>query len=81
MTRELAVLGKNVISTYAGELLAVDLFLIELGLMKHIPELDANSIKAIISQTSEGSAEIESKKLLAKGKLANNQLYDSIFEN
>lgn len=81
MTRELAVLGKNVISTYAGELLSVDLFLIELGLMRHMPELDVSSIRAILSQASKGSTEIESQKLLAKGKLANDQLYDSIFEN
>lgn len=81
MTRELAVLGKKVISTYAGELLAVDLYLIERGLMMHIPKLDANSVSSIINQTSDESLTIESRNLLAKGKLANDQLYDSIFGN
>jgi predicted glycosyltransferase len=80
MTRELAVLGKKVISTYAGELLAVDRYLIELGLMQHILQPDVQSILRIVDKSYDDSIMKASKMLLDKGILANKLLYSSVFE-
>ena len=48
MTRELAVLGVKVISIYQAELLCVDKYLIEKGLMYVKPDLNYDDVKTII---------------------------------
>jgi len=80
MTRELAVLGKKVISTYGGKLLAADIFLIEHQLMRHLTQLDYNTIDDIMSENSKKAIKNESAKILNLGKIANHQIYNSIFE-
>lgn len=52
MTREMAVMGIPVISIYQAELLAVDKYLIEKGLMTINPDVSYNEVKSIMNSMS-----------------------------
>ncbi len=65
MTREMAVIGIPTISVYQDELLDVDKYLIQLGLMKHIPDL---KIEKVIEYLELNNEKPPNKELLQKGK-------------
>ncbi len=69
MTRELAILGVPTISVYQDELLDVDRFLIDKGLMHHKPELTPDLVEEFINQLQHKPPEQE---LIDKGKQAYN---------
>jgi predicted glycosyltransferase len=65
MTRELAILEIPVISIYQAELLSVDRYLVEKGLMKVAPGITYEEIKDTIIK---GSADNKSRAALNEGK-------------
>jgi predicted glycosyltransferase len=65
MTREMAVLGIPTISVYQDELLDVDKYLIEIGMMIHKPDLTGEFAFEYLESTAEKSPNNE---LLVKGK-------------
>lgn len=65
MTREMAVTGIPTISVYRDELLDVDRYLIQLGLMQHLPDVNTKNVLDYIIQNNAKSPD---KKLLLKGK-------------
>lgn len=62
MTREAALLGTPTVSCYPHELLAVDRFLIEKGLMQH--STDMNEIKQAILKADKGKSRTLAEKTL-----------------
>lgn len=73
MTRELAILGIPTISVYQDDLLDVDGFLLQKGLMLHEPSLTPDKIERFISDLENQPPSLE---LMEKGKKA----YD-LFKN
>ena len=65
MTREMAVIGIPTISVYRDDLLDVDKYLIEKGLMKHIPDLKIENVLNYIKATK---LKAPDNNLLIKGK-------------
>lgn len=77
MTREMAVIGVPTISVYQDELLSVDKYLVENGLMKHCKDLKAEQVLTELAGISSNEADTT---LLLKGKEAYYLLKSSIFE-
>lgn len=75
MSREFSLLGVQTLSTYQGELLAVDKYLIAAGVMKHSRELEAS---AIISRLQQTEPTANSSKLQKLGVNAYNLIMKSI---
>jgi uncharacterized protein len=67
MTREMAVLGIPTISVYQSELLDVDRFLLDQGLLIHRPQLTAEEVMAYLVQRARG---VPNRVLLEKGRQA-----------
>jgi predicted glycosyltransferase len=67
MTRELAILGIPTISVYQDELLEVDKFLLEKGLMKHEKALTAQTVINHLNALKDAKPDLE---LMQKGKQA-----------
>jgi hypothetical protein len=67
MTREMAVIGIPTISVYQDELLDVDQYLLQLGLMQHRPELKAEDVLEYLKQNE---SKAPNKELLQKGQQA-----------
>jgi predicted glycosyltransferase len=67
MTREMAVIGIPTISVYQDNLLDVDQYLINSGLMQHLPKLKTENVLNYIQQNY---AKPPDKTLLLKGKEA-----------
>ena len=65
MTREMAVIGVPTISVYQDSLLDVDVYLIKLGLMKHMPDISAKDVIAYMDARHEKAP---NEELLKKGK-------------
>ena len=65
MTREMAVTGIPTISVYKDKLLDVDRYLIDLGLMQHLPDVNTKNVLDYINQNN---AQSPDRKLLLKGK-------------
>lgn len=65
MTREMAVIGIPTISVYQDELLDVDEYLLNQGLLKHIPKLTAEKALQYIDQEGQ---KMPNQNLLLKGK-------------
>ena len=65
MTREMAVIGIPTISVYQDELLDVDEYLLNQGLLKHIPQLTAETALQYIEQAGH---KMPNQHLLLKGK-------------
>jgi len=65
MTREMAVTGIPTISVYKDKLLDVDRYLINLGLMQHLPDVNTKNVLDYINQNNAKSPD---RKLLLKGK-------------
>ncbi|MEL6357231.1 MAG: DUF354 domain-containing protein, partial [Bacteroidota bacterium] len=57
MTRELAVLGVPVVSIYQADLLAVDEYLVDKGLLKVNPKIQYEEIKSMLNGQSDQSAD------------------------
>lgn len=74
MTRELAFLGKPVLSVYQDELLEVDKYLIEHGFMYHATEPDVSKVKEVMSDYKERNDE----QLFGKGSEAFNLICEKI---
>ncbi len=77
MNRELAVLGIPVISIYQQDLLAVDQYLIEKGLIVARSSISAKDILQILKKKNTG---LRNERMLAEGKQAYRMLYRSINE-
>lgn len=77
MTREMAVIGVPTISVYQDELLSVDKYLVENGLMKHCRDLTAEQVLIELASITSNKADTT---LLKKGKEAYILLKNSIFE-
>jgi predicted glycosyltransferase len=67
MTRELAILGVPTISVYQDELLAVDKYLIEKGVLVHKPNLKEEDISVLVACLQNKQLDFE---LMQKGKTA-----------
>jgi predicted glycosyltransferase len=67
MTREMALIGIPTISVYQGDLLSVDKFMIETGIMLHIPELSSSILKSEIRKIKQKPS---NDLLIKKGKEA-----------
>lgn len=65
MTREMAVIGIPTISVYQDELLDVDEYLLNHGLLKHIPQLTAEKALEYVDQQGQ---KMPNQNLLLKGK-------------
>ncbi len=65
MTREMAVIGIPTISVYQDELLDVDKYLLQVGLMQHFPDLTSEKV---IEYISHKDSKAPNKKLLLKGR-------------
>lgn len=70
MTREMAIICIPTISVYQGELLDVDNFLIQEGLMKHLPDLNINDFTLFIENQDNNSTHGDKIDLTEKGKQA-----------
>jgi hypothetical protein len=77
MTREMAVVGVPTISVYQDTLLDVDKYLIEQGLMLHMPSLKAENILECIDKNNNKSP---NKTLLLKGKNSYNLIKTTVQE-
>lgn len=77
MTREAAVLGLPAISVYRSELLGVDRFLMELGLVYHCPRLQANEAREILTRQPRV---VSHHDLMKKGKDAYRLILEQILE-
>lgn len=75
MTREMAVIGVPTISVYQDELLDVDKYLINEGLMHHLPHLNIETVMKFIKN---GITQEPDKKLLRKGNESYNLLKSTI---
>lgn len=75
MTRELAMIGIPTISVYQGDLLEVDKLLIENDLMLHASSISSREVISLLHQLPIANHE---NKLMAKGKLAYEMLYNTI---
>jgi uncharacterized protein len=78
MTREMAVLGIPTISVYQDELLDVDKYLIEKGMMMHEPELTGEFVLGYLEKCEQKGANHE---LLEKGKETFDLLKELISNN
>lgn len=78
MTRELALVGKKVISTYGGELLASDLFLIKKGLLLHIPDLKIDDVMSLVNKEIDDETSNRSREVLELGRKAEDLIYKQI---
>lgn len=67
MTRELAILGIPTISVYQDELLEVDKFLLEQGIMAHEPNLKPEALEQFITALQNKEPDLQ---LMQKGKAA-----------
>ncbi|MCU0385047.1 MAG: DUF354 domain-containing protein [Flavihumibacter sp.] len=67
MTRELAILGIPTISVYQDELLEVDKFLLEEGIMAHEPNLKPETVENMIQSLENKEPDLQ---LMQKGKQA-----------
>lgn len=67
MTRELAILGIPTISVYQDELLEVDKFLLEQGIMAHEPNLKPEAVEQFITALQNKEPDLQ---LMQKGKAA-----------
>jgi predicted glycosyltransferase len=67
MTRVMAILGIPTVCVYQGELLDVDRFLIEKGLMQYDPKI---TDEKMIEYVNGLSNQVPDKELLVKGKQA-----------
>ena len=77
MTREFAVLGKKVISTYSGQLLESDKFLLEKKLMLYNSELiEKNVIDYIDSELHKTNS--DTIEILTKGEIASKIIYNAL---
>ncbi|HVY75002.1 MAG TPA: DUF354 domain-containing protein [Puia sp.] len=77
MTREMAVIGVPTISVYQDELLDVDQYLIDLGLMRHMPKIEVAGVLSYLDQI--GSSKPD-RALLLKGKEAYQLIKSIILE-
>lgn len=75
MTREMALIGIPTISVYQGDLLSVDKFMIDIGSMLHIPELNSSMLESEIQKIEKKSS---NDLLIKKGKEAFLLLTESI---
>lgn len=78
MTREAAVLGIPTISIYQDELLEVDRYLIEKGLMTHKKDLDAEFVNSYLERTEKNPS---NRELLNKGKDAYKLIRKTLLDN
>ena len=79
MTREMAILGIPTISVYQAELLDVDRFLINEGLLVFAPRITSQEVIDFTNKTENNLN--KSEKILEKGKTAYNLLKYSILGN
>ena len=75
MTRELAVLGVPVVSIYQADLLAVDNYLVERGLLRIQPDLNYASIQRLLTDSA---TETRDNTVCEAGKAAFDQIFRSI---
>ena len=78
MTREAAVLGIPTISIYQDELLDVDNYLIDKGLMIHKKDVNAEFVMSFLGQMDKKPPD---KKLLQKGKEAYELIKNTLLNN
>jgi predicted glycosyltransferase len=67
MTRELAILGIPTISVYQDELLEVDKFLLEEGIMAHEPNLKPETVEQVLQSLENKEPDLQ---LMQKGRQA-----------
>ncbi len=77
MTREFAILGIPTISVYQDELLEVDKFLIQKGLMQHKPDLNEEDIAEMIEGLQDKNPDLE---LMEKGRKAYHFIKEEILK-
>jgi predicted glycosyltransferase len=77
MTREMAVIGIPTISVYQDELLDVDRYLIQQGLMKHMPDISTEKALDYIGQHE---SKTPNRELLIKGRESYNLIKSVIKE-
>jgi hypothetical protein len=75
MTREMAILGIPTISVYQDDLLEVDKFLLEEGIMKHEPELNPDTIMSFLKTLENKNPDLN---LMIKGRKAYELFLDQI---
>ena len=75
MSREFSFLGVKTLSTYQGELLSVDSYLIEKKVMKHIKTINAETVSQALEKMEESSA---AEDLRGDGKKSYNLVKQSI---
>ena len=67
MSREMAVLGIPTISVYKANLLEVDRYLLRIGRLEHLPDIDVASAMKVLDRALQRGPDLE---LLDKGKAA-----------
>ncbi|MBC6489942.1 DUF354 domain-containing protein [Flavihumibacter stibioxidans] len=77
MTRELAILGIPTISVYQDELLEVDKFLLEKGLMLHEPNIEPKKVQYFIESLENKDPDLQ---LMDKGRQAYDMFINEILK-
>jgi uncharacterized protein len=77
MTREVAVLGIPTVSMYQDELLDVDKYLLQAGVMTHKPDLNAKEIRDLVAHSKQ---KLQKRSIMEKGKLAFELILETILK-
>lgn len=80
MSRELAYLGLPCVSMYQGELLRVDRYLIDLGVMHHQVQPDKHLIETLIKCRQNEAFENVKSKLQKEGIIANMMITNTVLK-